>query len=92
MNCSNCNKSMVHGVAEVHGTALGFLVFGWSRQQLWFKAAHRKNIEVLHSGGSSAAWRCDACDITAICKNEEPELNFGQIVEASQRAAPNQAL
>ena len=85
MNCPNCNKSMNPGAAEIHGTALGFAIFGWSRQHLWFKASHRKNIKVLHSGGSSPAWRCEFCDITAICKNQEPELNFRQIVSASER-------
>jgi hypothetical protein len=75
---------MTKGIAEVHGTALGFLVFGISRQHLWFKAPHEKNIRIIESGGYRSAWHCDNCNSTLISESDEKELSFQQLVEINK--------
>ena len=72
---------MTKGIAEVHGTALGFLIFGLSRQHLWFKNSVRKKEKVIESGGYRTAWRCDSCKCTVIQHEAETELTFQQLVE-----------
>ena len=78
--CPYCNVEMIQGVAEVHGTALGFLVFGISRQHLWFKTPKKTNIKIIESGGSRTAWHCEGCNSTLISQSDEKELSFQQLV------------
>jgi hypothetical protein len=75
---------MIKGIAEVHGTALGFMTFGSSRQHLWFKNPMRNREKVIESGGYRTAWRCDTCKCTVIDKEAETELAFQQLVEFNE--------
>ena len=55
---------MIEGDAEVHGTAIGFLVWGGSYQKLFFHAKGAKRQEetaILASGERCSAFRCKNC-------------------------------
>ena len=86
MKCPNCNVEMIQGVAEVHGTALGFLAFGMSLQHLWFKTPNKKNIKIIESGGFRSAWRCETCNSILISQSDEKELSFQQLVEINEES------
>ncbi len=91
MRCPYCNKRMVKGVVAVHGTILGLVIYGLSRQDLWFHSDGNQKEKILESGAKRYAWRCASCDCTTISGTEERELDFLKVVEAT-RATPNQAL
>ena len=68
-NCPNCNNKMTLGYASIHGTFVGFLFFGFSYQNLYFRAEGEKEIKVLDSGCTSTALKCDKCDTVVLIPN-----------------------
>jgi hypothetical protein len=52
---------MASGNVQVHGTALGFLLFGWSHQHLWWYADDSRREILIKSGGGTLAFRCRDC-------------------------------
>ena len=64
MKCPKCNEEMDQGIAKVEGTALGFLVVGFSHQHLFYKG--KKKERIVHSGDETLAYRCASCDLTIL--------------------------
>jgi predicted RNA-binding Zn-ribbon protein involved in translation (DUF1610 family) len=60
MNCPECNAEMVKGVAQVRGTIIGFLVFGFSSQDLYFDRDNSSSM-VLYSRQKKNAFQCPKC-------------------------------
>lgn len=60
MNCPLCNAKMANGYASLHGTLRGFLLFGLSREHLWFQNGEKEEL-VLKSKAGSDAFRCNEC-------------------------------
>lgn len=64
MNCPRCSAEMTEGDVELHGTALGFLIVGWSYQKLFFHAKdspRKREASALQTGERAVAWRCNTC-------------------------------
>ena len=69
---------MVEGQALVRGTFLGFLVFGLSRQHLWFRRDDRSTKEVvIESGDSRAGHQCPKCGSISISCSRKHWWNEG---------------
>jgi hypothetical protein len=67
MKCP-CSGEMQSGKLAVHGTVLGFLAFGLSRQHCWWQPGgdYWQGVELVHSGGSREAHRCEKCRIVIL--------------------------
>lgn len=60
---------MQHGRVEVHGTPGGFLVFGWSLQDLyWYDGDGRRKSRrrIIDSGEGKTAHGCKRCGLITI--------------------------
>lgn len=57
---------MEEGTATVHGTAFGFLFFGWSHQHLFFRGSSGASEVIVPSGDSVDAKRCPGCDLVVL--------------------------
>lgn len=66
LECYNCNGNLKKGNARIHGTIGGFLIFGLSHENLYFKADDEKEIKILGSGGTTPALRCTNCGIVIL--------------------------
>ena len=65
---------MEKGRAEVHGTVGGFLVFGFSLQDLyWYDEARTKKSRrgLINSGDARIAFACKACGFVTIDMNAD---------------------
>ena len=63
MKCPNCNVEMEPGQAQVKGSLLGFLIIGFSHQNLYFKSSDGSTKEVvIPSGGKRSGHYCRLCD------------------------------
>jgi hypothetical protein len=68
MTCPGCGGQMAAGRLRVKGTLSGFLLVGFSLQDLWWSdlAESRESRErVIGSGGQRPAHRCIACGMIA---------------------------
>ena len=65
---------MKSGLAEIHGTTLGFLVAGFSYENLYFKTSDEKEIRILESGGSTPSLRCPNCEILILNKADSDQI------------------
>lgn len=65
-SCPYCNTPLTSGYAEIHGTALGFLIAGYSYENLYFRRENEEEIKILESGGSTAALRCESCGVVIL--------------------------
>ena len=74
MKCPSCQSKMKRGQVSVHGTALGFVVVGFSHQHCWFEEFERDAEEqvIVESNGRRGAYRCPKCK-TVVIPNKEPE-------------------
>jgi hypothetical protein len=61
MNCPKCETPMERGLAEIHGTSSGFLIFGKSYQPLFFTDSEGNESKVLSPDTVKAALRCKKC-------------------------------
>ena len=62
MKCPNCNMEMEPGQAQVKGTLLGFLIIGFSHQNLYFRSAEGGvNEKIIRSGGKRSGYYCRQC-------------------------------
>jgi hypothetical protein len=68
--CPYCGSLMKSGRAEIHGTTLGFLVAGFSYENLYFKTEDEKEIRILESQNSTPSLRCPNCEILILNKSD----------------------
>ena len=72
VRCPYCSALMVPGKARVHGTFLGFLLHGFSYQNLWFRRDDATDEEeIVPSGGSRAGHQCPRCGAVSINRLRE---------------------
>lgn len=65
--CPYCGANMQSGTAEIRGTFLGFLFYGFSRQHLWFwKGGKERKKRILESCTESSALQCVSCGAVAL--------------------------
>lgn len=60
---------MIDGRVEVHGTKKGFMLFGWSLQDLyWYDklASKASRLMVIGSGTARPAFACKTCGLLTI--------------------------
>lgn len=69
LNCPICGSIMKKGLAEIHGTTLGFLLVGFSYENLYFRAENEDEIRILESGCSTQSLRCENCEIVILNKD-----------------------
>lgn len=60
MKCPQCNMEMVEGKAQVRGTFSGFLIFGYSCQDLYFDQNNKSSL-VLISRENRKSFQCPKC-------------------------------
>ena len=67
MLCPACNTPMTPGVAEIRGNSLGFLLVGFSWQELYFKAGDEEDdVSLLAPNEPRRAFRCPGCGLAVI--------------------------
>ena len=66
LKCPYCDSDLKSGQATIHGTVVGFLVFGFSHQNLYFKTDTGEEIKILGSNKSTPAMRCENCGIVTL--------------------------
>jgi predicted RNA-binding Zn-ribbon protein involved in translation (DUF1610 family) len=80
MKCPACQVPMTPGVAEIRGNSLGFLLVGFSWQELYFKAGdEEEDVSLLAPNEPRRAFRCPGCGLAIISQERMPS-------EASARA------
>lgn len=79
LKCHYCDGTLESGEARIHGTITGFLLFGFSHQNLYFKTESGEESEVLGSGMSTPAMKCDKCGVFILNKNL-PNQNRREII------------
>lgn len=72
LKCPYCDGSMISGQSRIHGTFGGFLIYGFSYENLYFKPDSGEEIKILGSTETSSALRCVKCG-TVILNFEQPE-------------------
>lgn len=65
-SCPYCNTPLTSGYAEIHGTALGFLIAGYSYENLYFRRENEEEVKILESGDSTTALRCESCGVVIL--------------------------
>ena len=81
LECPYCKGKLKTGQANIHGTVGGFLLFGLSYQNLYFKPESEKEIKVLGSNGSTPALRCDNCGIVVLNKEIVEQNDRDTLIE-----------
>ena len=79
LNCPYCDGTLESGEAKNHGTVTGFLLFGFSHQNLYFKTESGVESEILGSGMSTPAMKCDKCGVVILNINF-PKQNKRDII------------
>lgn len=66
--CPICGKDMEAGKVTLHGTLLGYLLFGLSYQHCWFKPAqgNPKGNVIVPWLSNRVACRCESCGFVGI--------------------------
>ncbi len=78
MNCSICGNEMVEGEAALKSTLFGFVYFGLSYQNLYFKQkdTSKKNRELtVKDSKVMISYKCRSCDCVLIT-NRESDKNW----------------
>jgi len=78
MNCPKCGGEMDKGEATVEGTALGFMVFDFSHQHLWFRSPNGEKEKIVPSNGTTVAYRCSKCRLITVIEGTALEESLGQ--------------
>lgn len=73
-SCPVCGAPMESGSVSVHGTALMFLVVGWSYQNCYFADSSGREEVVIESGHSRPGMRCRKCGFVGIKSGRESPL------------------
>ena len=60
MKCPACSSEMDQGKAYIRGTALGFLLVGFSYQHCWFESHTTGRKKIIARSGSGCLTRADA--------------------------------
>jgi hypothetical protein len=60
MNCPQCQADMVEGIAQVRGTFTGYLLFGYSCQDLYFDRDRISSL-ILSSREERKTFQCPKC-------------------------------
>ena len=68
LNCPYCNHKLTSGQANIHGTFGGFLFYGLSYENLYFKSESNEEVKILASNKSTPAMRCENCEIVILNK------------------------
>jgi hypothetical protein len=63
MNCPTCQKPMEEGTCVVCSSPVGSVVFGVSREHLWFRSADNNAEMVLMSKVQRKSFRCVPCGL-----------------------------
>jgi hypothetical protein len=66
MNCPKCQEPMETGQCLIHCSPVGAVLFGVSREHLWFRPEHQQVERVMDSKTERPAHRCFACRIVVI--------------------------
>lgn len=64
--CPECSTVMEDGTCYTQSTLTGFLAFGWSYKNLFFKARHGKPKVIVHNGEQKSSFHCQSCGLTLI--------------------------
>jgi DNA-directed RNA polymerase subunit RPC12/RpoP len=64
--CPQCGSRLEAGAVAVQGTFWGWVMVGWSYQQLWFRPRLGEQRRVLESGESRRGWRCADCGFVGV--------------------------
>lgn len=81
LNCPYCDGKLKSGQARVHGTLGGFLIYGISHQNLYFKDESGKEIKILASGKSTPSMRCDQCGIVTLNLDHSDQFEKENLIE-----------
>ena len=81
LKCPYCNGTLKSGEAKIHGTLTGFLFFGFSYQNLYFKPESGEEVEVLGSRESTPAMRCEECGVVVLNMNVSKQNKRDVIIE-----------
>lgn len=68
LECTYCKGELKNGHVSIHGTFGGFMLFGLSHQNLYFKSDSGKEIKILGSTISTPALRCENCGVVILNK------------------------
>jgi len=68
LKCPYCNGKLINGQVNIHGTVGGFLLYGLSYENLYFKSESEKEIKILGSNNSTPSLRCEDCEIVILNK------------------------
>lgn len=94
LKCPYCNGKLKNGQANIHGTVGGFLLFGFSCENLYFKSESEKEIEILGSNSSTPSMRCEDCGIVILNKEIteqiDKDLNLDILVELLTLCSSNE--
>lgn len=81
LKCPYCDGTLISGEARIHGTITGFLLVGLSHQNLYFKSELGEETEVLGSGESTPAMKCNKCGVVTLNINCPKQNKRDNIVE-----------
>ena len=70
--CIRCGGELSRGKAKVHGTAIGFIIRGWSWTKLFFApdGNSRSEFELASQGRGLEAFECSKCDSIELTRNQ----------------------
>ena len=78
MQCGGCGEQMEDGRVEVHGTVRGFLLFGYSLQDLFWYEQDRARTQIVASGTARPAYACKSCGLLTINTLEHTKATRGR--------------
>ena len=89
MQCPACQSPMTPGTVDIHGNSLGFLLVGFSWQELYFKPEPDAKAEsILAPSETRYAFRCPACRLVVI----RPERRLSETETRAAAAEPSECL
>ncbi len=66
--CPYCNGTLEKGKASIDGTTFGFIFYGFSHKNLYFKSESGKETMILGNSETTPALRCENCGIVILHK------------------------
>jgi len=75
LKCPYCNGKLINGQVNIHGTVGGFLLYGLSYENLYFKSESEKEIKILGSNNSTPSLRCEDCEIVILNKEITEQID-----------------
>jgi vacuolar-type H+-ATPase subunit F/Vma7 len=76
LKCPYCNGKLKNGQVSIHGTVGGFLLFGLSYENLYFKSESESEIKVLSSNNTTPSLRCEDCGIVILNKEMIEQIDI----------------